>query len=351
MAAWASWHCNSGRFYLVKNKNGTFAKTFLMVTIGIVGGTGYTAGELLRILINHPQVQIMFVQSASQAGKQVCSVHSDLAGDTELVFSDKITDTDVLFLCLGHGVSVDFLSKNNISPQTRIIDLGSDFRINGCYCMRNFVYGLPEINKNKIRLAQNIANPGCFATAMQLALLPLSAHKMLCGEIHINAITGSSGAGRALSETSHFSYRTGNISVYKPFTHQHLAEVQQTLLACNENNNFELCFIPVRGNFVRGIFASIYLGTSLSQGELIELYSKFYEHQPFVHIATHDISLKDVVNTNKCLLRVQKIGQRAFITAAIDNLLKGASGQAVQNMNLMVGLPESMGLNLKPLGL
>jgi N-acetyl-gamma-glutamyl-phosphate reductase len=319
----------------------------LRIKIGIVGGTGYTAGELLRILIRHPQANIRFVYSTSQAGQAVSAVHTDLVGDTDLVFTDKITDVDVLFLCLGHGLSADFLDKNNIPPHTRIIDLGNDFRTNPQYGTRHFVYGLPEINKADISIAHNIANPGCFATAMQLALLPLATQKLLHGEIHINGITGSSGAGRTLADTSHFSYRDNNVSVYKVFTHQHLAEVRQTLQKCNGNTDFELCFVPVRGNFVRGIFATLYTACSLSEDKLIDLYLSFYKEAPFVHIAPQSISLKSVINTNKCLLQVQKIGGRAFITAAIDNLLKGASGQAVQNMNLMFDLPETTALQLK----
>jgi N-acetyl-gamma-glutamyl-phosphate reductase len=322
-----------------------------MITIGIAGGTGYTAGELLRILTLHPHVQIKFVHSTSQTGTPISAVHTDLTGDTDIIFSNEIVDVDVLFLCLGHGISAEFLNKNKISAHTRVIDLGSDFRTVPQHEERYFVYGLPEINRTAICNAHDIANPGCFATAMQLALLPLAVRGLLGGEVHINGITGSSGAGRTHSETTHFSYRSSNVSVYKPFVHQHLAEVQQTLRQHNGNKDFELCFVPIRGNFVRGIFMTIYMACTLSEDEIISLYSRFYEEQCFVHLVHRNISVKDVVGTNKCLLQVQKIGGRVFITAAIDNLVKGASGQAVQNMNLMCGLPEATGLRLRSLGL
>jgi N-acetyl-gamma-glutamyl-phosphate reductase len=244
-----------------------------IITIGIAGGTGYTAGELIRLLLRHPRAAIRFVHSASHAGASVCSVHTDLAGDTDMVFSDAIQDVDVLFLCLGHGISANFLTKFNISAATKIIDLGSDFRTQPIFGNRNFVYGLPELNKETIAHAYSVANPGCFATAIELALLPLAAHGMLHGGVHISAITGSSGAGRALSETTHFSWRADNVSVYKPFEHQHLAEIYQTLHACGHDADFELCFIPMRGNFVRGIFAAIYTDCMLSEDALTDLYS------------------------------------------------------------------------------
>ena len=321
-----------------------------MINIGIAGGTGYTAGELLRILINHPQANIKWIHSASQAALPVSAVHTDLAGETDLVFTNRTADADVVFLCLGHGLSAEFLRRENILPPTRIIDLGSDFRTSPQCGERQFVYGLPEANRADICQASSIANPGCFATAIELAVLPLAVRRLLHGEVHIHAITGSSGAGRSLAETSHFSYRCGNVSVYKPFAHQHLAEVRQTLEGCG-GGDFDLCFVPVRGGFVRGIFASIYTACPLAEDELNDCYSTFYKKEPFVHIVQHSVSLKDAVNTNKCVMQVQKIGGRAFITAAIDNLLKGASGQAVQNMNLMFGLPETTGLKLKGAGM
>ncbi|GHT67156.1 N-acetyl-gamma-glutamyl-phosphate reductase [Bacteroidia bacterium] len=324
----------------------------MMITIGIVGGAGYTAGELLRILIGHGSSKVEFVHSTTQAGQPVSAVHTDLTGDTDLIFTDALTKVDVLFLCLGHGLSADFLKQNSISDRTHIIDLGNDFRVNAQCGERHFVYGLPEINKEKICTAHNIANPGCFATAIQLALLPLAQQKLLRGEVHIHGITGSTGAGRGLSETSHFSYRNNNLSVYKPFTHQHLAEVNNTLSQINGSNGFELNFIPVRGNFTRGIFATLYTPTHLSEDELLHWFTTFYKDQPFVHICQpgQNVSLKDVINTNKCLLQVQKINGKALITSVIDNLVKGASGQAVQNMNLMFGMPETAGLQLKSIG-
>ncbi|MDR2937720.1 MAG: N-acetyl-gamma-glutamyl-phosphate reductase [Prevotellaceae bacterium] len=320
------------------------------ITVGIVGGAGYTAGELLRILVNHPQTEVSWVYSTSNAGNPVSRVHSDLLGETELTFTDKITDVDVIFLCLGHGLSADFLQKNSLAKSTKIIDLGNDFRVNNTCGERTFVYGLPEIFRSQIRAAQNIANPGCFATAIQLALLPLAQSKLLTNEVHINAITGSTGAGRSLSETGHFSYRNNNVAIYKPFKHQHLAEIGKTLSTAQGENIAELSFIPVRGNFTRGIFATLYTECNLSEDEAKSLYKNFYKECAFTFVSDAEISLKEVVNTNKCFLHVQKIGKKLLITSIIDNLVKGASGQAVQNMNLMFGLDESCGLRLKPTG-
>ncbi len=320
------------------------------VTIGIVGGAGYTAGELLRILVNHPQAEVRWVYSTSNAGNPVSQVHSDLLGETDLAFTDKITAVDVIFLCLGHGLSADFLQKNSIAASTRIIDLGNDFRVSSTCGERAFVYGLPEIFRDEICAAQNVANPGCFATAIQLALLPLAQNKLLQSEVHINAITGSTGAGRSLSETGHFSYRNNNVAIYKPFKHQHLAEIGKTLSAAQGGEAPELSFIPVRGNFTRGIFATLYTECGLSEEEAILLYSKFYEGHPFTFVSGSELSLKEVVNTNKCFVHLQKFGRKLLITSIIDNLMKGASGQAVQNMNLMFGLDETLGLRLKPTG-
>ncbi|MDR1022064.1 MAG: N-acetyl-gamma-glutamyl-phosphate reductase [Prevotellaceae bacterium] len=322
-----------------------------MLSIGIVGGAGYTAGELLRILAGHPQAEVRFVYSTSNAGNAVSAVHGDLLGEINLRFTDRLADVDVLFLCLGHGLSADFLQKNAIASRTRVIDLGSDFRVSPtAYGERNFVYGLPEIFREQIRAAGSIANPGCFATAIQLALLPLAQSKLLQSEVHVNATTGSTGAGRSLSETGHFSYRSGNMSIYKPFTHRHLGEIEKTLKTVRGDSVPPISFIPVRGCFTRGIFATLYTECSHSGEEANGLYEKFYEEHPFTFVLSREVSLKEVINTNKCFLRVQKIGSKLLITSAIDNLVKGASGQAVQNMNLMFGLDEAAGLRLKPSG-
>ncbi|MDR2026317.1 MAG: N-acetyl-gamma-glutamyl-phosphate reductase [Prevotellaceae bacterium] len=320
---------------------------------GIAGSTGYTAGELLRILINHPYADVEFAYSTSNPGVAVSSVHTDLFGDTDLCFTNEVKPVDVLFLCLGHGISKEFLSNSHIGEHTKIIDLGNDFRINPVSDAggqtRNFVYGLPEINRQQITEARNIANPGCFATAIQLALIPLASANLLNSEVHINAITGSTGAGRSLSETSHFSYRENNISIYKAFTHQHLKEINKTLKQI-QGHVPELNFIPLRGNFTRGIFASLYTECARDENDIIQLYRDFYAAHPFTHVAGRPVSLKDVVNTNKCLLNISKHGNKILVTSIIDNLIKGASGQAVQNMNLMYGLEEDCGLRLKPSG-
>jgi N-acetyl-gamma-glutamyl-phosphate reductase len=322
-----------------------------MLSIGIVGGAGYTAGELLRILVGHPQAEVRFVYSTSNAGNRVSAVHGDLLGETDLRFTDRLADVDVLFLCLGHGLSADFLQKNAIASHTRVIDLGSDFRVAPtAYGERNFVYGLPEIFREQIRTAGSIANPGCFATAIQLALLPLAQSKLLQSEVHVNATTGSTGAGRSPSETGHFSYRSSNLAIYQPFTHRHLGEIEKTLKAVRGDSIPPISFIPVRGCFTRGIFATLYTECSLSGEEANDLYEKFYREHPFTFVSSREVSLKEVINTNKCFLHVQKIGGKLLITSAIDNLVKGASGQAVQNMNLMFGLDEAAGLRLKPSG-
>jgi N-acetyl-gamma-glutamyl-phosphate reductase len=324
------------------------------IKIGIIGGAGYTAGELLRILIYHPNAEIVFVHSNSHAGHSVSEAHNDLFGETDLVFTDKIdTSVDVMFLCLGHGKSVDFLNKNNIPESVRMIDLSQDFRLNGTYTSpfginREFVYGLPELRRSEIKNARNIANPGCFATAFQLALLPLAVTKQITSEVHINGITGSTGAGQALSDTTHFSWRNNNISIYKAFSHQHLKEVRLTLESAAGAAVPKLNFLPLRGNFTRGIFLSAYTDSKLSAADAVTLYKKYYKDAAFTHVADHEISVKEVVNTNKCLLHVEKHDDKVLITSVIDNLTKGASGQAVQNMNLMFGLDEKAGLGLKP---
>ncbi|TGE23446.1 N-acetyl-gamma-glutamyl-phosphate reductase [Hymenobacter metallicola] len=322
----------------------------MKIKAGIVGGAGYTAGELIRILLHHEFVELGGIVSSSNAGNPVHQVHDDLVGDTDLVFADKLAgDEDVVFLCLGHGNSKAWLEKNPLPDTTHVIDLSNDFRLeaNAEFADREFVYGLPELNKSRIQQAQSIANPGCFATAIQLALLPLAQAGKLTEDVHVSAITGSTGAGQSLSETVHFSWRTNNVSIYKPFTHQHLGEIGESLTQLQSQPGGEIYFVPYRGNFARGIFASVYTPSELSQDEARELYRKFYADAPFTTVSDKEVHLKQVVNTNKCLLHVQKLGKQLLITSVIDNLVKGASGQAVQNMNLLFGLPETTGLNLK----
>lgn len=320
------------------------------IQVGIVGGAGYTGGELLRILINHPRVEIAFVHSNSNAGNFIYDVHTDLVGDTDLKFSGELSqDIDVLFLCVGHGDAKKFLSANSVDARIRIIDLSQDFRLsdNSRFNDRNFVYGLPELNREAIMTAQNIANPGCFATSIQLALLPLASKSLLKGEVHINATTGSTGAGQALSTTSHYSWRNNNLSVYKAFGHQHLNEIGESVRQLQTDFNHTINFIPQRGSFARGILAAIYLDCDLTQEEAEELYIGFYDSHPFTHISKKNIDLKQVVNTNKGLIHIEKHDNKLFIVSIVDNLLKGASGQAVQNMNLMFGFDEGAGLRLK----
>ncbi len=326
-----------------------------MIKAGIIGGAGYTAGELIRILLYHPDVTIGYVHSNSHAGQPICAVHTDLAGDTDMRFADRPGDADVVFLCLGHGKSLEFLSENRLPGNPKVIDLSQDFRINPFFRDKDdncseFVYGLPECNRLQIKEADYIANPGCFATAFELALLPLAKAGMLTEEVHVNGITGSTGAGQAPSPTTHFSWRNNNISIYKPFAHQHLKEVRKTLEMTAGNLISDLNFLPLRGDFTRGIFLSAYMHTVSEEKELIDLYKKYYADAAFTFVCEHEISLKEVVNTNKCLLRVEKHGNKVLITSVIDNLLKGASGQAVQNMNLMFGFDEKAGLNLKAIG-
>lgn len=316
-----------------------------MIIVGIIGGAGYTAGELIRLLINHPQVELKFVHSTSNAGNKIYDVHSGLFGETEILFSDNynFSDIDVLFLCSAHGASKEFLESNSIPEHIKIIDLAQDFRdeTNG------FIYGLPEINRNKICNANKIANPGCFATAIQLALLPLAANGLLKKDVHVNAITGSTGAGVKPSVTTHFSWRNNNVSVYKAFEHQHLKEITQTLKQLQNGFSEAINFIPVRGDFARGILATSYTKSDLSIDDAKKLYEDFYKNAAFTFVANKNIDLKQVVNTNKCLVYIEKYGDKLLIISAIDNLLKGASGQAIQNMNIMCGLDEKAGLNLK----
>ncbi len=321
-----------------------------MIKAGIVGGAGYTGGELIRILLRHPQVSISFVSSRSQQGKALSAVHNDLLGDTDLHFSAKADfEVDVLFLCMGHGQSKEYLQNNEIPPDVRIIDLSQDFRLSSPK-ERSFVYGLPEAFRQEIRRAANIANPGCFATSIQLALLPLSAEKLLRNEIHVSGVTGSTGAGQQLSPTGHFSWRSSNISVYKPFRHQHLAEIRQTLSLMQHSTIGALRFLPFRGNFTRGILSAVYTQSNLSLNEAYTLYEQYYAQHPFIHLSKDNTDVKQVVNTNKALLHLEKDGDMLLIISVIDNLIKGASGQAVQNMNLMTGLDEESGLQLKSVG-
>lgn len=322
----------------------------MKIKAGIIGGAGYTGGEMLRILVNHPQVEIAFVNSSSNAGNLISEVHTDLFGDTDLKFTDQILqDIDVLFLCVGHGDAKKFLEANPINEKIRIIDLSQDFRLaqNSQLAPRNFVYGLPELNKEKIQSAQNIANPGCFATCIQMGLLPLAEKGLLQSEVHINATTGSTGAGQSLSKTSHFSWRNSNLSIYKAFEHQHLNEIGESLTQLQGEVKEALNFIPQRGDFTRGILAAMYVESDLTEEAAYELYESYYANHPFTHVSRKNIDLKQVVNTNKCLIHLGKHGNKLFIISIIDNLLKGASGQAVQNMNLMFGLEETVGLKLK----
>ena len=345
------------------------------VKAGIIGGAGYTGGELLRILINHPSVEIAFVNSTSNAGNLVSDVHTDLFGDTDLRFTDSSNFEElfkaspsggglegaILFLCVGHGDAKKFLDANPINEHIKIIDLSQDFRLaanrNSSIANRQFTYGLPELNREQIRTAKNIANPGCFATCIELGLLPLASAGLLNAEVHINATTGSTGAGQSLSKTSHFSWRNNNLSIYKAFEHQHLNEIGETLIQAagspshlGRDGEGLLNFIPQRGAFPRGILASMYLESDLTLDEAQKLYEGFYKDHAFTHVSRNNIDLKQVVNNNKALVHLEKHGSKLFIISMIDNLLKGASGQAVQNMNLMFGLDEMMGLRLKAIG-
>jgi N-acetyl-gamma-glutamyl-phosphate reductase len=316
------------------------------IKIGIVGGAGYTGGELIRLILLHPAAEISFVHSRSNSGKLISDVHTDLFGDTEIIFTDKIhSDVDVIFLCLGHGESSKWLKENSVGEKIRIIDLSQDFRLHSTE--HDFVYGLPEFQREKISSAKHIANPGCFATAIQLALLPLAEKGLLKDDIQISAVTGSTGAGQSLSATSHFTWRFGNHSAYKTLEHQHLAEISQTIFSLNNSNEGKIHFIPQRGTFTRGIHATIHFPTNLKSEEAKQFFSNYYSTHPFTHVSEKQIDLKQVINTNKCLLHVEVINERIVITSIIDNLLKGASGQAVQNMNLLFGIEETTGLKLK----
>ncbi|WP_128543133.1 N-acetyl-gamma-glutamyl-phosphate reductase [Larkinella soli] len=320
------------------------------ITVGIIGGAGYTGGELLRILINHPYVRFAFVHSKSQAGKPVHATHTDLLGDTDLRFSGEETrdlvaqpGLSVIFLCSGHGESARFLAENPVPETVKIIDLSTDFRDQS----NGFLYGLPELQRERIRPAGKIANPGCFATSIELALLPLAGSGLLREAVHVSAVTGSTGAGQALSPTTHFTWRNNNFSIYKAFTHQHLKEIRMSLTTLQAGFDQAVNFIPYRGDFTRGIMANVYTPFAGSLEEAHRLYHDYYGTHPFTHLSDAPIDLKQVVNTNKCLLHLEKHEGQLLITSIIDNLTKGASGQAVQNMNLMFGLPEDAGLRLK----
>lgn len=325
------------------------------IRVAIAGGTGYTGGELFRILLNHPAIEIVSATTTSSEGVRVDSVHRDLIGETDLCFGHELNDPDIIFLCLGHGISRQFVDTHDIKQECRIIDLGNDFRLDGEYAGRNFIYGLCESAREEIRVAHNVANPGCFATAIQLATLPLAASGLIKDEIHVTAITGSTGAGKKPGETTHFSYRSDNISIYKLFTHQHLAEIKQNLCRVGEATGARALepvvnFVPLRGDFTRGIFASVYTRAveGMSQDEYRRVFEEYYAESPFVFHSNEGISMKEVVNTNKGLVHVELHDGYVHIASCIDNLVKGAAGQAVQNMNLMFGLPEDTGLRLKP---
>lgn len=317
-----------------------------MIRAGIIGGAGYTAGELTRLLIHHPEVEIAFIHSSSNAGVPVADVHTGLMGDTDLCFCSEydLRDCDVLFLCQGHGFSKKFWEENQMPPGLKVIDLAQDFRDES----DGYVYGLPEINSHRVSKADKVANPGCFATTIQLALLPLAAAGALKEEVSITGITGSTGAGVKPGATTHFSWRDNNLSVYKAFTHQHLAEISRSLGKISGKEAPRLNFVPVRGDFPRGIFVIAHLATSLPLEDVVKIYRDFYVDAPFTHVSDKPICLKQAVNTNKCVIALEKQGDKLLVTAAIDNLLKGASGQAVENMNIMFGLPEDTGLRLKP---
>ena len=329
-----------------------------MIKASIAGATGYTAGELIRILLNHPLVEIESLISTTSVGQSVCEIHRDLIGETDLKFTDKPINPDVVFLCLGHGLSREFLDNHQLPEHCKIIDLGNDFRLDPEYKGKNFIYGLTDTFKEEILQANYIANPGCFATAIQTAITPLARAGILDSEIHITALTGSTGAGKKPGETTHFSYRDNNLSIYKLFTHQHLGEIKRTLSTLMQKDAPQINFVPMRGDFTRGIFASVYTkwnGYIGPDGELkntledaVALYNEYYKESPFVFVSDKGVSLKEVVNTNKILLHIELHQGYIHISSVIDNLIKGASGQAVENMNLIFGLDQTMGLKLKP---
>ena len=320
-----------------------------MIRIGIIGGAGYTAGELCRLLLNHPEAEIIFINSESNAGNLVADVHEGLYGETDLRFTDQLPfdEVDVVFFCFGHGKSTQFLAEHYVPADVRIIDLAQDFRL--ASDDNDYVYGLPELNRARLTGACHVANPGCFATCIQLGLLPLAAAGLLEGDIAVNAITGSTGAGVKPSPTTHFSWRTGNMSIYKAFEHQHVPEIVQSLRQLQPSFSGSVEFIPYRGDFARGIFATEVVHCDLPADDVAQLYRDFYSEAPFTHYSERPVDLKQVVNTNKCLIHTERHADKLLVTACIDNLLKGASGQAVQNMNLMFDLEETAGLRLKPI--
>ncbi len=320
-----------------------------MIRIGIIGGAGYTAGELCRLLLNHPEAEIIFINSESNAGNLVADVHEGLYGETDLRFTDQLPldEVDVVFFCFGHGKSTQFLTEHYVPADVRIIDLAQDFRL--ASDDNDYVYGLPELNRARLTGACHVANPGCFATCIQLGLLPLAAAGLLEGDIAVNAITGSTGAGVKPSPTTHFSWRTGNMSIYKAFEHQHVPEIVQSLRQLQPSFSGAVEFIPYRGDFARGIFATEVVRCDLPADDVAQLYRDFYSEAPFTHYSERPVDLKQVVNTNKCLIHTERHADKLLVTACIDNLLKGASGQAVQNMNLMFDLEETAGLRLKPI--
>lgn len=319
-----------------------------MIRIGIIGGAGYTAGELCRILLNHPEAEIVFVNSESNAGNLLAEVHEGLYGETDMRFTDQLPfdQVDVVFFCFGHGKSTKFLAEHYIPADVRIIDLAQDFRLESDD--NDYIYGLPELNHSKIQNALHVANPGCFATCLQLGLLPLAEAGLLNGDVMVNAITGSTGAGVKPGATTHFSWRSGNMSIYKAFEHQHVPEIKQSLRQLQPSFDSEIDFIPYRGDFPRGIFATEVIKCDAPIDEIEGYYHDFYSEAPFTFYIDKPVDLKQVVNTNKCLIHCEKYGNKLLITSCIDNLLKGAVGQAVQNMNIMFGVEESLGLKLKP---
>ena len=319
-----------------------------MIKAGIIGGAGYTAGELLRLLIHHPEVEITFVNSTSNAGNPIVDVHEGLIGETDIVFTDQLPldQIDVLFFCTAHGDTKKFMESHTLPESLKVVDLSMDYRIETNE--HDFVYGLPELNKERIKAARHIANPGCFATCIQLALLPLAKNQLIHESVMVNAITGSTGAGVKPGATSHFSWRNNNLSIYKPFSHQHVPEIKQSLHQLQGSFNSDIDFIPYRGDFARGIFATLVLHCKANADALYQMYQEFYADAPFVHLTEKNLDLKQVINTNKCLIHIEKHEDKLLIISCIDNLLKGASGQAVQNMNLLFGLDEKTGLNLKP---
>ncbi|MDL2310200.1 N-acetyl-gamma-glutamyl-phosphate reductase [Parabacteroides sp. OttesenSCG-928-B22] len=321
-----------------------------MIKVGIIGGAGYTAGELIRLLINHPDAEIVFVHSTSNAGNKITEVHSGLFGETDMAFTNELPfhEVDLLFLCSAHGDSRKFMESHVLPESVKVIDLSMDYRLKAED--NPFIYGLPELNRRAICKSQYVANPGCFATCIQLAVLPLAKHLMLNSELHVNAITGSTGAGVKPTSTSHFSWRNDNISIYKPFGHQHLHEIDQSLRQLQNSFQSRINFIPVRGNFSRGIFATTYIDCKVSLEEIRRIYEEYYEDHSFTFITDKNPDMKQVVNTNKCLIHLEKHDDKLLIISMIDNLLKGASGQAVHNMNLLFGLEEKVGLHLKPSG-